>query len=96
MANSTNNRDIEIVAKIKAIKTAIRSLLREAENHAEAVAIDPENGIDFYKNVARFEASLIESALETTGGRQNQAAKLLNLQKSTLSWKIKKLRIKSR
>ena len=60
------------------------------------MAIDPEKGLDFYENVERFEAQLIETALELTGGRQNKAAQLLNLRTSTLSWKIKKLAIKTR
>ena len=73
----------------------IKSLLHEAAIRTQPVNIDPEKGIDFYENVARFEAQLIELALEMTGGRQNRAAKLLHMRTSTLNWKIKKLEIKA-
>ncbi|MGQ0542167.1 MAG: helix-turn-helix domain-containing protein, partial [Blastocatellia bacterium] len=66
----------------------------EASLRTQPVNIDPEKGIDFYENVARFEIQLIESALEMTGGRQNKAARLLNMRTSTLCTKMKQLNIK--
>lgn len=74
----------------------IRSLLHEAAARTDRVNIDPEKGIDFYENVARFETQLIELALEMSGGRQNKAAKLLRMRATTLNWKIKKLGIPTR
>ena len=80
-----------LVAEIEALTAMITKLRQEMTPRSERVDIDAVNGVDFYDIVARFEAQLIGSALELTGGRQNKAARLLNLRKSTLSWKIKKL-----
>lgn len=81
---------------METLSTTIRNLLHETALRTEPVSIDPEAGIDFYDNVARFEIKLIQSALDLAGGRQNKAAKLLNMRTSTLNWKIKKLAIKTR
>ena len=96
MATLARRRNTQFGSRIKVIQATIHSLLREAEIHTRPLAIDPEKGLDFYENVELFEAHLIESALEITGGRQNKAAELLNLRTSTLSWKIKKLAIKAK
>lgn len=96
MATLTRQKNSEYGTRIKDLRTAIHTLLREAEIRTRPVKIDPEKGIDFYENVERYEAELIRSALDATGGRQNKAARLLNLRTSTLSWKIKKLAIKAK
>lgn len=79
---------------MEVLRSMIRSLLHEAALRTQPVNIDPEKGIDFYENVARFEIQLIESALEVAGGRQNRAAKLLNMRTSTLCSKMKQLNIR--
>src|SRR5690606_9625582 len=79
----------EYIDKMDALRSLVRSLLHEASLRTMPVNIDPEKGIDFYENVARFEIQLIESALEMSGGRQNRAAKLLNMKTSTLCTKMK-------
>lgn len=84
----------EFVERMDTLRAMIRSLLHEATLRTETVRIDPEEGIDFYENVTRFEIQLIESALEAAGGRQNRAAKLLNMRTSTLCSKMKHLNIK--
>lgn len=50
----------------------------------------PEDGLDFNAVVDRFENSLILQALERTGGNKKAAARLLNLNRTTLVEKIKK------
>jgi len=45
--------------------------------------------INFYEEVARFEIALIRNALQRTKGHQVHAARLLNLNSSTLNAKIK-------
>jgi DNA-binding NtrC family response regulator len=50
----------------------------------------PASGVDFNKLVDDFETSLINTALERTGGNKKAAAKLLNLNRTTLVEKIKK------
>ena len=76
------------------LRTTVRSLLKEVNEGINPVRIDAEHGVDFYQAVARYEAQLIESALAAAGGRQNRAARLLNMRNSTLSTKIKQLRLR--
>lgn len=85
---------MEFVEKMDSLRSLVRSLLHEASLRTQPVNIDPEKGIDFYENVTRFEIQLIESALEMAGGRQNRAARLLNMRTSTLCTKMKQLNIK--
>ncbi len=47
-------------------------------------------GIDFNATVSRFENKLIHHALTLTGGNKREAAKLLNLKRTTLIEKIKR------
>lgn len=86
----TNN----IADQLDNLRKTVRNLLHEVEAKTLPVPIDTENGIDFYEVVSRFEAQLIESALEATGGRQNRAAGLLRLRKSTLNAKMKQLKLR--
>jgi DNA-binding NtrC family response regulator len=51
----------------------------------------PEDGIDFDVYVSRIEHALIRRALEKTGGNKGQASKLLNLKRTTLVEKLKRL-----
>ena len=55
--------------------------------------IELENGIKFDEEVKGFEIKLIKQALELVGGKQAEAAKLLDLKRSTLNWKIKRYNI---
>ncbi len=50
----------------------------------------PKEGLDFNAVVEEFENTLIIQALERTGGNKKAAAKLLNLNRTTLVEKIKK------
>jgi DNA-binding NtrC family response regulator len=51
----------------------------------------PENGIDFDHYVSGIERELIRRALEKTGGNKGQASRLLNLKRTTLVEKLKRL-----
>ncbi len=51
----------------------------------------PEDGIDFDAYVSGIEHELIRRALEKTGGNKGQASKLLNLKRTTLVEKLKRL-----
>ncbi|MGC8719260.1 MAG: sigma 54-interacting transcriptional regulator [Thermodesulforhabdaceae bacterium] len=53
----------------------------------------PEEGLDLKKTLEDIERSLIQQALERTGGVKNQAAKLLGLNRTTLIEKMKKLKM---
>jgi DNA-binding NtrC family response regulator len=64
--------------------------------HAEQPALSstvslPEDGMDLDRFVASIERDLIQRSLERTGGNKGQAAKLLNLKRTTLVEKIKRL-----
>ena len=51
----------------------------------------PEDGIDFASYIERVELSLIKRSLERTRGNKRQAARLLNLKRTTLIEKLKRL-----
>jgi DNA-binding NtrC family response regulator len=51
----------------------------------------PEDGLDFDQYIEGIELSLIKRSLERTRGNKRQAAKLLNLKRTTLIEKLKRL-----
>jgi DNA-binding NtrC family response regulator len=51
----------------------------------------PEEGVDFDTYIARIERDLIKQSLDRTGGNKLQAARLLNLKRTTLVEKLKRL-----
>jgi DNA-binding NtrC family response regulator len=51
----------------------------------------PEGGIDFARYINQIEHDLIRRALQKTGGNKGQASKLLNLKRTTLVEKLKRL-----
>jgi transcriptional regulator with PAS, ATPase and Fis domain len=66
--------------------------IQAMEEPAPAATIAlPEEGIDLDAYVASIERMLIERSLERTGGNKGQAARLLNLKRTTLVEKLKRL-----
>jgi two-component system, NtrC family, response regulator AtoC len=59
------------------------------DNHVETWL--PEDGIDFERYIEGVELSLIRRSLERTRGNKRQAARLLNLKRTTLIEKLKRL-----
>jgi len=53
-----------------------------------------DNGTDFTKEVENFETALIKSAMKKAGGVKSKAAELLNIKRTTLVEKAKRLGIK--
>jgi DNA-binding NtrC family response regulator len=51
----------------------------------------PDGGIDLHLYISRVEHELIRRALEKTGGNKGQASRLLNLKRTTLVEKLKRL-----
>ncbi len=83
-------------ASVLRLRLLIKELINEVESlDAQSLSFSDisllENGdhIDFYDEVKRFETALITSALRRSGGHQINAARLLNLNPSTLNAKIK-------
>ncbi len=60
------------------------------ETVASPVVALPEEGIDLDEYIANVERELIQRSLERTGGNKGQAAKLLNLKRTTLVEKLKR------
>jgi transcriptional regulator with PAS, ATPase and Fis domain len=58
---------------------------------ADAQVWFPDEGIDFARYIEAVELSLIRRSLERTRGNKRQAAKLLNLKRTTLIEKLKRL-----
>ncbi len=75
------------------IETADLTLdIQQASQAAAAPDLNlPEDGIDFDRYISRIEHQLIRRALEKTGGNKGQASKLLNLKRTTLVEKLKRL-----
>ena len=51
----------------------------------------PDDGVDFERYIEGVELSLIRRSLERTQGNKRQAAQLLNLKRTTLIEKLKRL-----
>ena len=80
-------------ATIASLKVLAMTLLRQVESLETQMASDNVPELNLQKEVHRFEASIIRSALAKTGGRQRRAAKLLGVKVTTLNTKIKRLKI---
>jgi DNA-binding NtrC family response regulator len=65
--------------------------VQEAEASASGDFALPEEGIDFQQFVSNIERQLILQSLERTGGNKGRAAQLLNLKRTTLVEKLKRL-----
>jgi DNA-binding NtrC family response regulator len=61
------------------------------ETSANSAVTLPEEGMDLAAFVAGIERELIQRSLERTGGNKGQAARLLNLKRTTLVEKLKRL-----
>jgi DNA-binding NtrC family response regulator len=66
--------------------------VQAAHELAVTSSIDfPEDGVDLDRFVASIERELIQRSLERTGGNKGRAAKLLNIKRTTLVEKLKRL-----
>jgi DNA-binding NtrC family response regulator len=79
------------------IETAdLTSEILQASHPVAATPLNlPDDGIDLDNYVSRIEHELIRRALEKTGGNKGQASKLLNLKRTTLVEKLKRLETRS-
>jgi DNA-binding NtrC family response regulator len=64
---------------------------RPSLNAAGPVIRVPDDGLDFERTVSRIERSILDQALQRTGGNKKQAAQMLRLKRTTLSAKLKSL-----
>lgn len=88
-----DHRVHRLVVLAKALANEIETLKQQFSTtpiHSPEKAFSSENkGIDFYKEVERYEIDLIRRALEQCGGNQSRAAKLLHMKSTTLHAKMK-------
>ncbi len=83
------NETVEILKEVKSFSFIYRSSLHSASEKME-------RGINLNEAIKDIEIKLIKRALELSGGRQNQAAKLLNIKHTTLNEKIRRYGIDHR
>ncbi len=83
----------EIGDRIDFLREVTAALLDEVKSLKPFNHIKLEAGVDLDEEVKKFEIYLIERALEKTGGKQRQAARLLKLKNTTLHAKIKRYKI---
>ena|SRR5579883_3077051 len=71
----------------------ISQVLLELQSLQSCPSDEVEAGLDYYREVEKFETGLIKRALIFAGGNQARAAKLLGLNHTTLHAKIKRLKV---
>ena len=81
--------------RIRRLKLIARKLLGELEIIEESSASKELVAVDFYEEVKRFEVELIVQALTYSAGHQLRAARLLNINPTTLNAKIKQYKIET-
>ena len=81
-ALSSLSEAVSILQSMKTVETNL--LFQDIESNF------PQEGIPFQKVIKQYEASLIKQALLATNGSQTRAAKLLNMNISTLNAIIKR------
>jgi len=72
----------------------VMKMQEELDSLNDLVPPDLASGIDFYEEVKQFESELIKRALILMGGHQGKAARLLNMNSTTLNAKMKHYRIR--
>ena len=82
------------MAAIPAISCSIAVVETVVQTWASIAPLDvaiPEEGFDLPGYIDRLEREVIARALEKTGGNKGAAAKLLNLKRTTLVEKLKRM-----
>jgi DNA-binding NtrC family response regulator len=89
-----NVRELENVIERAVVLSPGKSIA--AELFPKSIAMTMEDDTSLKERVGNFEKSIILAALEKTGWNQKKAARLLSVNATTLSEKLKRLRIRSR
>jgi transcriptional regulator with GAF, ATPase, and Fis domain len=66
---------------------------RPLESHAMPSMTIPDEGINFVSVISQLERDLIVRCLEKTGGNKRQAARLLQLSRTTLIDKLRRFKV---
>src|SRR6476620_2107907 len=101
VANNNHRGKDNSAKSILKLRRLILDLINEVESLdnrslpiSDALFSDDCKSICFYDEVERFEIALIKAALKKSNGHQVNAARLLNLNPSTLNAKIKQYNLK--
>ncbi len=86
----TQDSEVARNNRIEALKTVLLALMGEIDSLRVKAAPDGREGLNLSDEVRRYEADLIRCALIRTGGRQRQAARLLQTKVATLNAKVKR------
>ena len=86
-------REATLDNRLDALRDVAATLL-EAVDSLRIAQPSREGNIRLQAEVQRFEADLIRTALERTGGNQARAARLLGVKHTTLNAKIKRYKIR--
>jgi DNA-binding NtrC family response regulator len=81
-------------ARFASLKVLALTLLSQVESLEAQIAANDGSELNLQKEVHRFEAAMIKSALAKTGGRQRRAARLLGVKVTTLNTKIKRHKLR--
>ena len=81
---------------IRNLRLLISQLIHEVDALGRVGITDTLADMDFHEEVRQFEIRLITAALLRTRGHQGQAARLLNIKRSTLNDKVRRYNIDSR
>jgi DNA-binding NtrC family response regulator len=76
-------------ARLRSLELLVTELQQGLESLSSAQKPDVAKGIDFYEEVSCFEVALIKRALLLAEGHQTKAARLLNLNTTTLNAKVR-------
>ena len=86
---ATARTKIEVLEGLHKILLVALDDIKKLESSESFKLADIKQGLDFYREVRRFEIALIQQALRRSGGSQTLAASLLGINKTTLNTKIK-------
>ena len=76
-------------ARLRSLELLVTELQQGLESLSSGQKPDVAQGVDFYEEVSCFEIALIKRALLLAEGHQTKAARLLNLNPTTLNAKVK-------
>jgi DNA-binding protein Fis len=88
--------EMALGTKVMLLRDLALNFLNEVHELGEVYIHNGERPFDFYREVRRFEISLIRRALRLNAGNQAQAAQLLGMNPTTLHAKIKQYGIPTR
>jgi len=82
--------------RLRSLELLVAELQHGLESLSSPQKPDVAQGIDFYEEVSCFEIALIKRALLLAEGHQIKAARLLNLNPTTLNAKVRGYHIRTR